>query len=240
VTRDTRIKLEPAWLLHSRAYQENSLLLELFSRQHGRVGLVARGVRRSKTGRQGLLQPFCPLLCSWISRGELGTLTDVERSTGEQAGLPRSLIASGFYLNELLLRLLPRDDPHPGLFETYQCALSALQCGEELQPSLRCFERDLLTALGYGLQLTHEADGEGVIQATGLYTYQIESGPLPAKQDNGSPLCVHGATLLALHAGFFENAQQQREARGMMAEVIKHYLGGEEPRSRALLKMEWK
>ena len=216
------------------------MLLELFSRQHGRVGLVARGVRRSKTGRQGLLQPFCPLLCSWISRGELGTLIDVERTTRQQAGLPRALIASGFYLNELLLRLLPRNDPHPGLFATYQNALSTLQQGGSLQPCLRCFERDLLTALGYGLLLTKEADDERAVQSGQLYNYQIESGPLPAQQGSRSPLSVRGDTLLALHAGIFETAQQQREARDMMAAIIKHYLGGEEPRSRALLKMEWK
>ena len=83
MSSQTRVNLDAAWLLHTRSYQESSLLLELFSRQYGRVGLVARGVRRSRTGRQGLLQPFCPLLCSWISRGELGTLTEVERSPGQ-------------------------------------------------------------------------------------------------------------------------------------------------------------
>jgi DNA repair protein RecO (recombination protein O) len=240
VNRNTRINLEPSWLLHARNYQESSLLLEVFSRQHGRVGLIARGVRRSKKGRQGLLQPFCPLLCSWLSRGELGTLTDVERRTELASGLSRSLIASGFYLNELLLRLLPRNDAHPELFKTYQQALFALQKGEELQQCLRCFERDLLTALGYGLLLTHEALSGEAIDAAGAYNYQIESGPLRAAQMSSSPLQVQGDSLLALAAGHFENRQQRREGKAMMAAIIKHYLGGEEPRSRALLKMEWK
>ena len=235
-----KVNLEPAWLLHSRNYQESSLLLELFSRQHGRVGVVARGVRRSKKGRQGLLQPFCPLLCSWISHGDLGVLTDVERRVGLEATLPRSLIASGFYLNELLLRLLPRDDPNPQLFATYEQAISAIQKGDPLAHCLRRFELDLLSALGYGLQLTHEADNERVVASDDLYNYQIETGPLPTRLGSSSPLCVHGATLLALHSGVFETSQQRREARQMMATVIKHYLGGEEPRSRSLLKMEWK
>jgi DNA repair protein RecO (recombination protein O) len=148
-----KVFLEPAWVLHQYPYRDSSLLLEVFSRAYGRVGLVARGARSARGRWRNQLQILRPLLLSWSMRGELGTLTDAE---GAQAPLNWSgrQVLCASYLNELLLRLLSRHDPYPALFDAYQQALARLVEHEEL--ALRCFEKRLLTELGYGLLLDHD------------------------------------------------------------------------------------
>ena len=155
--------LQRAYVLHHHPYRDSSALVEIFSEHHGRVGLVARGVRGRRNPRQALLQPFTPLLLSWSGRGELMTLVDVE-AEAPNAMLQGMVLMSGFYVNELLLRLLRRHDPHPQLFLYYDQLLQRLARLEgdnppELAIALRLFEKVLLDEIGYGLVLA--CDGLG-------------------------------------------------------------------------------
>src|SRR3954451_7188332 len=137
---------EPAYVLHAYAYRETSLIVEAFAQTYGRIALVARGARRPRSELHGLLQGFQPLLLSWSGRNELKTLLKAEW----RGGLPRiggAALLCGFYLNELLLKLLPREDPHPGLYAIYEAALAGLAAGEEQASLLRRFELELLAEL---------------------------------------------------------------------------------------------
>ncbi len=186
-----KILLQPAYVLHQRAYRDSSVLLELFSPEYGRVGIIARGAKSAKSRWRGVLQPFQPLLASWNKRGELGTLTAAE-AHGPSLTIPPDLIASGFYLNEILLRLLERDEEQLELFGCYDEALRGLnKVGEKanqenqsrsvaLEILLRQFEIRLLAALGYGLILDHEVGSESPLQADQEYIYQLEHGPVKA------------------------------------------------------------
>lgn len=186
-----KILLQPAYVLHQRAYRDSSVLLELFSPEYGRIGIIARGAKSAKSRWRGVLQPFQPLLVSWNKRGELGTLTAAE-AHGPSLTIAPDLIASGFYLNEVLLRLLERDEEQLELFGCYDEALRGLgEIGREaasenpsrsvsLEILLRKFEIRLLAALGYGLVLDHEVASESPLQAEQEYIYQLEHGPVKA------------------------------------------------------------
>ena len=219
-----RILEEPAFVLHARAFRETSLLLELLTREHGRIGAVARGARSAKSRWRNRLQPFRPLLVGWNQRGELGTLTGAE----EVATLPPlkgEALMCGLYVNELLIRFLHRSDPHPGVFSAYQALLGALSAGEPTQPLLRVFERDLLQDVGLGLQLDHEAGGERELAPATRYEYLPESGAVPRANETESdhPL-VSGEALIALRTGQI-NDSQQRELKLLMRRLIRYHLG---------------
>lgn len=161
-----RVLVQPAWVLHRRPWSESSLIVELFSRDFGRIGAVARGGRNSRRWR-GLLEPFSPVLASWQGRGELRSLVAAEPD-GARPALAGAALASGFYLNELLLRLLRRDDPHPELHPLYGDTLNRLPD----EAALRGFECRLLEALGYGLLLLEDM---GVSRCTARPTTGIIS-----------------------------------------------------------------
>ena len=228
-----KVLLDPAWILHHYPYRDSSLLLEVFSREHGRLGLVARGARASKSRWRGLLQGFRPLLLSWSQRGELGTLTAVENRAGMSVPGTRHLM-SAWYLNELLMRLLTRHDPHPQLFSAYEQALQDLDAAE--QPTLRIFEKQLLQELGYGLLLDHEAESGRPVVADGLYEYRLESGPVSCdvRRDNGLYLC--GSSLLALHAEQLTDMAACQEVKHLMRAVLSLYLGARPLRTREVLR----
>ncbi|MDN5870883.1 MAG: DNA repair protein RecO [Nitrococcus sp.] len=223
--------LEPAYVLHRRAYRETSALAELFTAEHGRLGVVARGMRSKRSPWQALLQPFTPLSVSWQARGELGTLTDVEPS-GRPALPAGERLLCGFYLNELLLRLLQREDPYPELFQHYARALALLAGSGAEQPLLRSFERDLLAAMGYGLSLSHDASGEP-IESQRWYRYEIDLGAVPVTVPRGR-LVVQGATLHALASGIFPDAEVEAQARRLMRAALRPHVGERPLKSREL------
>lgn len=229
-----RAELCPAYILHRQPYRETSLLLEAFSLAAGRIGLVARGARR---GKGGLLQPFVPLLLSWSGRGELATLTGAE-GRGGLVPLTGAALLSAFYLNELLLRLLPRHDPHEELFHAYELALQRLAAVPQ-QPewTLRLFEKTLLQELGYGLRLEHEAHSASAIQAERRYCYHVQQGPLcvDGNEQQSGPV-LHGATLLALAAERGADERVLAEAKTLMRTILAQYLGTRPLRSRELFR----
>lgn len=225
-------QLERAFLLHSRPYGDTSSLVEAFSREHGRVGLVARGARAARSRRRGLLQPFQELLMSWAGRGELASLSQVEQA-GRGAPLSGSALISGFYLNEILLRLLRRDDPHPEVYDAYAEALSRLAAGEDQGKVLRIFEKRLLEELGYGLDLEHDLEGARIVPE-GYYRLRPEEGL--ARQPGPAPEATAGAVILALAGESPELERHALEARDFLRRALAPYLGPKPLKSRELFR----
>ena len=230
-----RIQLVPAYLLHQRPYRESSALLEVFTESHGRVGLVARGIRSQKSRLRGELQPFRSLRLSWSARGELGTLTGAE-ADGPLYSFKGTVLYSAFYLNELLLRLLARHDPHPELYKAYQAVLQNFARGSEVEPLLRVFEKRLLQELGYGLLLDHEIESGAAIQPELYYDYRLESGPVIAGREAQGGFVVKGSSLLALAQEKLNTVEVLRDARRLTREALKLYLGDKPLRSRELFR----
>lgn len=228
-----RVDAQPAFVLHAQPYRETSLLLEAFSSEHGRVGLIARGVRGARgQPLRAVLQPLQPLHVGWSGRGELLQLGVAEAAGAALAPQGDALLAA-FYLNELLIRLLPRNEPQPALFWRYAQCLGALQTGVDYVWELRRFERDLLAELGYGLVLEFEADGSTPVEADASYRYDPEQGAVRQSSHRGS--AVSGATLLALAHDRLPQAAGLRELRMLMRSILLHHLGGRELRSWQLL-----
>ncbi len=221
-----RGQLLAAWVLHRRAYRDTSLIAELFTADQGRVGVVARGARGARSRWRGLLEPFQPLLAAWRGRGELQSLSAAEPA-GPALHLPGRRLASGFYLNEVLLRLLRRHDPAPGLFAAYGNALEQLARAELVEAAvLRVFERELMRELGYELELRHAADTGDPVDPQRRYHFEPGLGPLPAQEGSG-PGTVTGAALLALAAGQWTAEEQPLldEAGQLMKRVLAPHLG---------------
>ncbi len=219
-----RHDLEPAFVVHLRPYRETSALLELLTRNHGRVCVVARGCKRPRSPLRLLLQPFEPLLVSWSARGELGTLRDAERAW-VAVPLSGAALLSGLYMNELVVRLTHRFDPHPGLFDAYVQALRQLATPTSMELTLRRFEKQLLEEVGYGLMLEREASSGAPVRAGMRYRYLPQSGPIPATGAGGTGVPVSGHTLLALAANGSLDASMRREAKRLMRSEIDSLLG---------------
>jgi len=228
-----QIVLQPAFVLHRRPYRDTSLLLEAWTPEQGRLGLIARGVRTRRSRWQGLLQPFQPLLLSGSGKGELLTLTVAEEA-GRPLTPPPPRWLSGLYANELLLRLLPRYDPHPALFAAYQTVLEALAGPAAEESALRIFEKRLLAELGYGLLLDAEADSGAPIVAGNVYRYVLERGPYSATRTNGGIL-ISGQSLLALRQERLVDAEVLRETKRLTRAALGLYLQGRPLRTRQLL-----
>ncbi|UPG91944.1 DNA repair protein RecO [Luteibacter aegosomaticola] len=229
-----RVEQQPAFVLHARPYRETSLLVECLSRDYGRIGVVARGVRNERARLQrAQLEPFQRLEFDLLLKGELATLRSAEpvgaplRLTGD-AGL------AGLYLNELVVRLTGRQDPNPELFDHYERTLRRMAAGEPLGWTLRRFERDMLDALGYALQLDLGAlDGEPITPSAS-YFYDPESGAMPGRP--GDPRALRGSDLLALAADTPPDQAGLAALRRMMRQVITFHLGGGELKAWRVLR----
>ncbi len=224
--------LKDAFLLHRRNFRETSLLLDVFSREHGILRLIAKGALRGKGGWSGVLQPFAALALGWSARGEPAILTAAEAG-GKIFKLSGKNLFCGFYLNELLLRLLPANDPHPGIFSFYEQSLGRLENGERLDETLRFFELALLEDIGYGPVLDRDAESGAEIQPERCYLYRIEQGPV---ESGPGPQVVQGSTLLGLREGRLPGVVEIGEAKRLMRRLINHHLGGRPLKSRELFK----
>jgi DNA repair protein RecO (recombination protein O) len=218
---------EPAFVLHTYPYRETSLIVEAFTEHHGRVAMVARGAKRPRSELRGTLQAFQPLALSWAGTGELKTLAKAEW----RGGLPLpggGALLCGFYLNELLLKPLPREDAHPALYRDYVSALRALTADATpaaQAATLRHFELRLLAELGYALTLTHDVATGTPIEAGERYHYAFDRGPqrMTAEPRAAWPV-VRGATLIALASERYPDSEVAAEARRLMRGVLDHYL----------------
>ena len=223
--KGSSVEFAPACVLQRRHYRETSLLIEVFSSATGREGLVARGVCRPRSRLQGLLQPFRPLLLSWRAGADLGILTGAEPN-GPVLPLNGEQIFYGWYLNELLLRLLQRHDPHPHLFPHYVGALSAI--ATEPHVALRRFEKRLLEAIGYGLPL------DATLETERWYRFDPEAGVQEVSSKvRGS---VAGEVLADLRGEHFDRPETRRQIRAVLRDAINRQLGGRPLRTPILLR----
>ncbi len=225
------VLLQPAYVLHSRAYRETSLILDVLTEDYGKVALIAKGVRNKKSTTAALLQPFMSLLVSYIGKSDLRNLSHVELNP-PITGLKGIPLYCGFYINELLNHFLQTNDPCPEIYQHYQQCLDLLQNNSgNIEAALRLFELNLLESLGYGLQLTYDFQQEQPIDSEKKYYYIPDQGPVVA--ENGS---FSGATLKSLQGKNLENKQALAEAKQLMRQVIDFHLQGRALKSRSLIR----
>ena len=227
-----RINAQPAFVLHQYAYRETSRLLDVFSRDHGRITVYARGVQRPGSQIRSVLLGFQPLLLSWFGGNELKTLHSAVWQPGlpQLSGLP---LLCGFYINELLQRLCPREEPNPTLFAAYFEAIQALSMlgVASVEPVLRNFERQLLDCLGYGINWQFEAHSNKPLNLQQSYEFQHGHGLIPSQSINACPAPL----ILAFASANFSNEQLLPWAKMWMRQSIAVLLGDTVLHTRQLL-----
>ena len=233
-----RVQQEPGYVLHHRPFRDSSQILDVLTRDHGRIALVARGSRGGKSRLAGVLRPFLPLRVSWVAKSDLGTLTGAE-AAGPPAGLRGDALLSAYYVNELMLNFLHRDDPQPEVFSLYAQTVSDLNACEDIAPVLREFELEFLGLLGYAISLDHEGGTHTVIDEGRHYDYRLDQGPVPVQRTEG-PLVFDGATLRGIAARRFDDPAVLRAANRLLRSVISYHLGGRELQSRKVLREVYK
>jgi DNA repair protein RecO (recombination protein O) len=237
------VNTQIAYILHKRAYRETSSILEVLTRDHGRVSLMARGCRGARSKIAGSLLLFTPLLISWQGKGSLPYLKSVERADLKAPALKNKSLLSAMYLNELLTYLLHKNDVHEAVFEHYHHCLYALEDEKNLEIALRQFEIKLLELLGFGLNVQTEADTGAAIEADAQYFYQLEHGPVLCRDAGSvshSKLQISGSCLQALAGECYQalsgNAQHLLELKRLMRAVISFHLGHKKLKSRELFR----
>ncbi|UTY58912.1 DNA repair protein RecO [Massilia sp. erpn] len=232
-TFGTKVAGQPAFVLHSYPYKETSLIVDLLTRDFGRVALIAKGAKRPHSQLRGVLQTFQPLSASWSGKNELRTLTDAEW-VGGMLPLERTALLCGFYLNELLVKLLARDDAHPALFDHYVATLNQLAHNEPPPIVLRKFERALLRETGVGADLTRCTVTRERVQSDVQYVVDPERGPRPERASDTAPR-VAGKTLLDMENEDYADAQTQAQSKQLMRFLLAHHLGGAPLNTRQIL-----
>lgn len=227
---------QPVYVLHTYPFKETSLVVELFAHGFGRVATTAKGARRPKSAMRGMLQSFQPLIATWSGKLELKTLHSLDWAGGLLL-LKGEALMCGFYLNELLLRLLPREDPHEALFEYYSLTLKTLSGSQDLATTLRRFELKLLQELGYAIPLNVDENDAAIID-TQTYIYQAEQGAiLVNSRFNGKKngVQLHGKTLIDMAKDDYSNPQTQQQSKQLMRYLLTYYLGDKPLHTRQLL-----
>jgi DNA repair protein RecO (recombination protein O) len=228
-----RVALAHGYILHHRPFRDTGRILEVLAREEGRLSIFARGVRGPKARFAALLQPFHLLLLSWSGRGEAPTLSGAENAA-DSGPLPAGHLLSGFYMNELILKLTTRHDPQPALFDTYHEALQALKGGAPLEPTLRIFEKRLLQGLGYGVDLTHEAHTGRRIEPEQYYHLHPGQGLFAVERSR--PDALSGRSLVSLANEELTDARTLKDARTLLQASLAHCLDGRELATRAVAR----
>ncbi|MGI4849988.1 MAG: DNA repair protein RecO [Janthinobacterium lividum] len=231
--RDSRVSNQPGFVLHSYPYKETSLIIDVMTRDHGRIALVAKGAKRPHSALRGVLQTFQPLSVGWSGKAEVRTLTAAEW-IGGLLPLERSALLCGFYLNELLVKLLARDDPHPELFDQYVAALNRLAHDEPAPIVLRKFELALLKESGVAGDITHSMINGRSVEAQRMYVVDPERGPRDALPSDTWPR-VSGKTLLDMEQEDYTDTATQTQSKFLMRFLLAHHLGGVPLNTRQIL-----
>lgn len=230
-----KVELTPCYILHRRDYSETSLILDVFSREHGRINLIAKGAKRNKKQRGSSFNLYQQYNISWVSKSELGTLTDIEVAI-HSCSLKPEQIMTGFYMNEILLRLLHKDEPHPELFDSYKISINNLVKDEPEEIILRYYEKNLLQSLGYGVILDHEVEtGESLIDEQ-EYIYKFDNGPVVKKQPDDSGVSISGKTLLQLNNETLSEPVNINEAKVLLRTILDQHMGNKPLASKSLYK----
>lgn len=228
-----RVESEPFYILHTRPYSNTSLLVDALTQNHGRISLLARSARGPKSRYRGMLQVFSPLMGNWTGTRELKNLGNVERM-GAMRWIEGQALVCGFYLNELLQRLLQKEDAHPEIFYLYEASLQQLEKATDFRVTLRCFEKRLLDALGYGLPLQVDVQTRASIDPEAHYQFMPDRGFLRCIQDLSNPFIFSGKVLLGLlHETFDEEILPS--AKRLLRIAVNVHLGDRPIKSRELL-----
>lgn len=230
-----RVPLNPCYILHQRSYLESSLIIDAFSRNYGKLALVAKGAKRPKSGIRALVQTHQRLNIAWSGKGELATLTSIE-ADGPPLNIKGRRIIAAFYLDELLMRLLHRHEDHPELFDAYENTLEQLDSEESEQAAIRAFEVQLLKSLGYGLVLDHDADTGAKIDPEKEYHYLLNHGPVAAPSREINCINISGRALDALNRHHYRDEDAMKEAKVLIHHVLKSHLGHKPLASRELYR----
>lgn len=230
-----RVHKEPGFVIHTRPYSETSLFVELFSRQHGRLTTIAKGARRQKSKFRGALLPFRLLSVGWTGKGEIPVLTLAEPAEPWSEMRGQSILC-GFYVNELVIKLLHRFDAHPGLFDCYADTMARLRRGDAREGILRLFEKRLLGELGYAMNLHLEADRQREISPQRSYRYIPHLGAVPADNEPKGGIPISGAALRALRDEAFAEDRELKECKRLMRAMISHQLDNRPLYSRKLFR----
>ncbi|NND81497.1 MAG: DNA repair protein RecO [Gammaproteobacteria bacterium] len=242
-----RVHQQPAYVLLNRPYSESSFIVEVFSRDYGRLALMAKGARRLKSRYKGVLQPFQPTLISWTGKGELPTLTSAEVDLTHYRfnlhELRGDALVCGFYVNELLVNLLHRHDPHAALFDQYRQTISRLANdqheGHEADLYGRClreFETRIIKEAGYAVNFEFESDGKTPIHADRVYLFTPGAGFSAA---SGAPAnAISGRIIRAAHGDAADqtplNASELSQSKHLMRDILNQTLGYKAVTSREL------
>ena len=231
-----KTELSPAYVLHRRSYRETSQLLDVFSREHGRVSLVAKGVRKKNSTRTEILQPFQPVLLAWSGKHELMNLTDAE-TDGPCYNLTGERLLTGFYLNELVIRLLHQGEAHTELFDAYDRSLYDLSRGEIPAPiTIRLFEKSILESTGYGLILDHDSDTGAGIEDSTTYFYQADRGASRHRPAGRDFVEISGRTLIDLADGNLHDKRSLNQCKILMRYILQKHIGNKPLASRILYR----
>lgn len=233
MTVPRRVQQQPAYILHRRPFRDSSQILDIVTRDYGKIALVARGSRSSKSRLAGILRPFLPLTVSWVARSDLGTLTGAE-AAGAPRGIRGDAMLSAFYVNELLLNFLHRHDPQPEIYSLYDEVITALTSAADVAACLRSFELEFLGLLGYAVSFHDDSRHDRALDPERYYRYRVEQGPVAVERSDG-PMLFSGAVLLAIQAQEFDKPEILRAANRLLREVINYHLGGKELKSRKVL-----
>jgi len=228
-----RVQQQSGYILHHRPFRDTSQILDIVTRDHGKVAVVARGSRGAKSRLAGVLRPFLALKVSWVAKSDLGTLTGAE-AAGPPSGMTGDTLLSAFYVNELLLHFLHRYDPQPEIFALYEEVIKALASSDNVAASLRSFELEFLSLLGYAVNLEHEFGSHEPLEAERYYQYRMEQGPVAVQRTEGS-LVFSGAVLAGIAEQRFDDPDILRAANRLLREIISFHLGGKELKSRKVL-----
>jgi DNA repair protein RecO (recombination protein O) len=234
MTTQRRVQQQAAFILHHRPFRDTSQILDLISRDHGKLSVVARGSRGARSRLKGILRPFMPLSVSWVIKSDLGTLTGAEVG-GAPLSLTGDALLSGYYVNELILHFLHRHDPQPEIFDVYSHTIRALAAaGVDVATCLRQFEIELLRQIGYALNLDYEYGSNQALQPQQHYEYRPEQGPVAVGRKEGAQVFT-GEMLSAIGEQQFEDEVVIRSANRLLRNVISFHLGGKELKSRKVL-----
>ncbi|MGZ3157699.1 MAG: DNA repair protein RecO [Burkholderiaceae bacterium] len=231
--KDSRIVNQPGFVLHSYPYKETSLIVDVFTRDYGRIALIAKGAKRPHSKLRGVLQTFQPLSISWSGKSEVRTLIAAEW-IGGLLPLEKAALLCGFYLNELLVKLLARDDPHSALFDHYIATLNQLAHDEPAPIVLRKFERALLKETGVAADLTVCSSTGQAVEPEQIYVVDPERGPRRAKPADMAPR-VSGKTLSDMEREDYSDAATQTQSKFLMRYLLAHHLGGMQLNTRQIL-----
>ena len=226
-----RVQLHQAYCMHARRYRESSRIMEMLTPEYGLISCLGRGAKNNMSSDK----LFVPLLISWSGRGELYTLTHIESTAAKQVISPEISIL-GMYLNELILKLVPKSSPSKEVFELYQNVIRLIDQQENQEKVLRLFEIELLDLIGHGLSLDKEMDHETAIHEDAIYRYDVGQGPVRIQHEHKAWNVIKGSTLLALRSPLNMDSVYLSEAKQLMRGIINIHLGGRTLHSREILQ----